>query len=378
MPQSELTSAEFATRLLDLLDQASAVTTYKFALLLALVEDCQERAGDTETGSTTTRRLAERVVRLYWQQSVPFGGGNEAGVLSQLTRAQPSIVDHVAAARRAHPEAATSPHRFRMMRPEKYRELVDRVEWILIRYPIRLLQPAGSPGLQILYVVPWEREPSEGRVRRYQRGLVSGGGTADFDNVLQFRPGAERHLRDLAGIFRPLIQREWTRFVARCNGAVIEELEGFLFEPRREYLAPLGGPLRELQGGRCLYCDDALRARDVDVDHFLPWSRCRYDGLDNLVAAHRSCNNDKRHHLASAHHLLAWRRRLDDHVADLRTLARSAVLPCEPSRSIAIGRSLYRALPRSTLWQGKDVYEETMCDDERLQRALREWEGDAA
>ena len=39
-----------------------------------------------------------------------------------------------------------------------------------------------------------------------------------------------------------------------------------------------------LQGGRCFYCEDALRG-PTDVDHFIPWARYPDNGLDNLEGA---------------------------------------------------------------------------------------------
>lgn len=59
----------FAERVLALLDQGTFVATYKYAVLLALMDLCPE--GTQRDGAApdcvTTRQLAEKVVELYWR-----------------------------------------------------------------------------------------------------------------------------------------------------------------------------------------------------------------------------------------------------------------------------------------------------------------------
>lgn len=66
----------FAQKLMTLLEQGSFSTSYKYALLLALIDCCAEYAGDDGLAPTsvTTRQIAEKVLALYWQQSAPFAG----------------------------------------------------------------------------------------------------------------------------------------------------------------------------------------------------------------------------------------------------------------------------------------------------------------
>ena len=64
------------------------------------------------------------------------------------------------------------------------------------------------------------------------------------------------HLVRLAGLLRPLIQREWTVLVARFNQLADAELEQFLFGVDRVSLTAVREPLRELAEGRCFYCGD--------------------------------------------------------------------------------------------------------------------------
>ena len=107
------------------------------------------------------------------------------------------------------------------------------------------------------------------------------------------RVGRQRNdecLDRLNGILRPILRREWASMVAAMSGLPESRLEEFLFGAARIPLDEVRGPLREMQAGRCFYCDDALRGA-TEVDHFIPWARYPDNGLDNLVVAHDRCTN---------------------------------------------------------------------------------------
>lgn len=63
--------------------------------------------------------------------------------------------------------------------------------------------------------------------------------------------------------------------------------------------------LGDLQGGRCFYCRKEV-GRDRHVDHFIPWSRYRDNGLEDLVLTDGICNLQKRAYLAGLEHLEQW------------------------------------------------------------------------
>jgi hypothetical protein len=77
----------FAERVLTLLDDGSFTATYKYAVLLGLIDLCME--GLSATGeapqSLTTRQLAEKVTELYWPHTVPYAGLARPNVLRQNT-----------------------------------------------------------------------------------------------------------------------------------------------------------------------------------------------------------------------------------------------------------------------------------------------------
>lgn len=101
----------FAERVLGLLDEARYTATYKYAVLLGLVDLCLE--GASETGEPpailTTRQLAERVVEIYWPHTMPFVQAGSASVFRQNVRGQAEILSDIAAFRSRHAPDPSAP-----------------------------------------------------------------------------------------------------------------------------------------------------------------------------------------------------------------------------------------------------------------------------
>ena len=89
-------------------------------------------------------------------------------------------------------------------------------------------------------------------------------------------------------LIRRLAETEWLRFVLslKQNQPVLGRAVGlseFLFGSNRAALAvKVSKPLRELQHGRCFYCQGNL-PKAAAVDHFIPWSRYPVDLGHNFV-----------------------------------------------------------------------------------------------
>ncbi len=86
----EHSTIAFAEKVLAMLDQGRFTATYKFAVLLSMMDLCMEktdRAGATPD-LITTRELAEKVVELYWPHAAPFPGLEEprSGVRVAIAR----------------------------------------------------------------------------------------------------------------------------------------------------------------------------------------------------------------------------------------------------------------------------------------------------
>jgi len=330
-----------AEKVLAILELGSFSATYKYALFTAILDLCIEKtsSGGVPPSVITTAELARKVVELYWPHATPYDGntvlrqgGVRAGNQAKIVRAIESFRTHHAGA------SGDLLYRARTANPLAWRALLDQVEWKLVEMPIPRLQVSGGGEDRFLYEYGWNQEVTRGRVVAYQNGTRDA-----FDNRLLLRPGVAEGLLRLNGILRPLLRREWASMVAAMNGLPESRLEDFLFGAARIPLDEVRGPLREMQAGRCFYCDGALRGA-TDVDHFIPWARHPDNGLDNLVAAHDRCNIQKRDFLAAAGHVERWAAR---NVSLARQMGEAAVdldWEREPARSRAVAIATYSRL----------------------------------
>ncbi len=318
----------FAEQVLTLLRQGAFTSTYKYAVLLGLIELAIEGVSASGAPPTmvTTHQLAEVVVRLYWPQVAPFADA-AGGVLRQNTRGQAKIVTSVAAAR-AELGGGTIARAAREA-PARYAQLVREVEWVLVKLPLPLLQRFGGTEARFIYDIAWTDEISQSEFERGDR----------FANAIDLRPGVGAHLVRLDGLLRPLLHREWALHVAAINRLPVATLDAHLFGVDRVALRPVLAGLRALQDDRCFYCDQRLRA--PAVDHFLPWARVALDAIENLVVADPRCNGSKRDHLAAPPHLDRWRQRLRRDRAALSEVADAARWESSPERALGVARGLY-------------------------------------
>jgi hypothetical protein len=357
-----VTMVSVAEKALALLRDGRFTTTYKYAVLLGLIDACMENTRRTGAPPdfVTTPQLARRVIEMYWPQSVPYDA--MAGtVLTQSRSGRDTQAEIVASIQRFRTQSERlwggSLTRARLGDPANYRKLCRRVEWKLIEMPLPRLQRIGGVHDAFLYTIAWDDSIRGREVAEYQKGHAS-----NFDNRILFRPGAAEALVTLNGVLRPVIHREWAAFVASSNRLEESLLERFLFGVSRTRLESVRAPLQELQEDRCFYCGERLagtHARKPHVDHFVPWSRYPNDAIENLVIAHERCNARKREHLAASHHISRWRGRLDDHasVDRLQCIAREANWESAADRTLAVARAIYFNLPADMpLWLAVDAF----------------------
>lgn len=344
----------FAEKIVELLDAGRYTSTYKYAVLLALIDLCLE--GTQRSGAApdvvTTRQLAERVVELYWPHTLPFAVRATSVVPRQNTTGQAEILTLIRRFREGHaPDPSATHWQSRLAAPDAYERLIRDVEWKLIEMPLpRLQNMGGRQQASFIYVINWNERVAENRVRRYQRGELGA-----FGNGVLLLPGVGDYLVQLSGLLRPLIQRRWTAFIAQVNRLEESQLETFLFGAVRVPTVRIRAGLWEIQGKRCFYCDGRLTEPTVaHVDHFVPWSRYPDDGLDNFVVADRHCNGWKSNSLAAVAHLARWTRRFSSsssEQAQLRDLAAASKWLCRPQASLGVAAAIYSRLPSDArLW----------------------------
>lgn len=341
----------FAQKLMTVLAEGRTTATYKYAVLLGLMDLCLEKTSALGLAPTmvTTAELAEKVVDLYWSQTRLYEGRD---VLKQNSSGQAEILSRLLEFRRRSAAVALNCRQARRMDPEGYAKLLGEVEFKLAEMPLPRLQRLGAEVDEFLYRVAFQ---APGRAVTRRSDLRRD----DFDNRILFVGNAAERLVALAPLLRPLILREWTALVARFNSFPEAALEDFLFGSTRTPTNSLKAGLREIQDNRCFYCDERLQA--AEVDHFVPWARFADDGLDNLVLTDRRCNGAKSAHLAATDHLDRWSSRFSTGstlATDLQTLAQAENWERDAPRTLGVARGIYLHLPsEARLWLLADRFE---------------------
>jgi 5-methylcytosine-specific restriction endonuclease McrA len=361
----------FAEKMLELLDEGRYASTYKFAVLLGLIDLCLERtlSSGLAPDMLTTRQLAEKIIELYWPHSMPFVGQTPV-VLKQNVGGQAEILSDIVHFR-AHGAADPSVPRWeaRRVAGDLYERLVRRVEWKLIEMPLPRLQLMGQSQQRFVYEIHWDE-----RVRRSDVALYQAGRPSTFDNRIQLMSRVGGYMLQLNGLLRPLIQRRWAAMVAHLNRLEDSRLESFLFGASRAQTTAIRAGLWTIQGRRCFYCHaEVADLGRTQVDHFIPWSRYPDDGLDNLVVADMKCNGLKGNSLAAAEHVARWVRRFESDAreyASVLELAERTNWTRDAVRNLNVARGIYLRLPDDArLWLRDKQFIEP--DQELIRTALK-------
>jgi hypothetical protein len=165
-----------AEKVVALLGDGQFTATYKYAVLLGLMDLCLEKTARDGAAPdvVTTRELAERVVEIYSTHCVPFHPPDSPGVLRQSLggrNSQAEIIRLIVAFRGETDEFGFStPVRAGISASKRYRKLVDDVEWKLIEMPLPRLQRFGGRVDRFLYRIGWDEGLRLGEVRRDYRG----------------------------------------------------------------------------------------------------------------------------------------------------------------------------------------------------------------
>ena len=174
-----------------ILSEGSFVATYKYALLVALVELSIERGDDTNRELVLPiRDIADKFAELYWHQAAPYDAGVSVGsafVLHQNQGRQAAAITRLAQVRDSLRGSRSTLGEAR--RTPLWQSLVGQMQTLLKNMPLWRLQRVGREDIRFLY------EPGPG---------------PDHITLL---PGVACHLRERAPLIRRLAQTEWLRFV---------------------------------------------------------------------------------------------------------------------------------------------------------------------
>ena len=273
---------EFLGNVERLLAEGQFSATYKYALLVALADLAVEHGRDDRSQlELPVKLIGERFVEMYWRQALPFSSGVSDGdgtTLLQNKGRQAAMISGLARMQRRYPTLASA------RRSPDWKWAVREAARLVTTMPLWRLQVIGRQTHEFLYS------------RSSRRSDIC------------LKPGVAAHLRRFHGLVVRLAQSEWLRFVQETNQSLLGpavDLGDFLFGANRRGLRRLSGGLKDLQSGRCFYCERAIGDGGA-VDHFIAWSRYPRDLADNFVLAHASCNAYKRDRLASETHLERW------------------------------------------------------------------------
>jgi hypothetical protein len=325
-----------------LLADGSFVASYKYALLVSLVDLAIERGSDDNAELTLpVSAIAEKFIEVYWRQSVPYAaaGAGAGGLLLHQNKGTQAKAVLLLAQFRKH--ASTLPA---ARRSKQWTTLVRRVALLLDDMPLWKLQRIGHEYVEFLY---------------------RAGPRPDQITLL---PGVASHLRQRAPLIRRLAQSEWLSFLlARSqNRPVLGNAVGlseFLFGNDRAALGlRLAKPLACLQDGKCFYCHEPVPA--PVVDHFIPWSLYPRDLAHNFVAAHATCNSRKSNLLGGELFLGQWAEFVDRRDADLSALGSNIGMLVDRPTSIAVARWSYEQAEQAgaEVWLGGAQYSKLSRD----------------
>jgi hypothetical protein len=132
-PDPDRTALRLAERLIQLLDRGGFTATYKYAVLVGLMDLCMELTGANglPPDTITTRQLAEKVIELYWPQCAPYDerglvlrqNASKYGQDAEKRDTQAEIVRHILEFRTlatTNPAASLPLSRAVAAKPEEY------------------------------------------------------------------------------------------------------------------------------------------------------------------------------------------------------------------------------------------------------------------
>lgn len=145
-------------RIIALLDEGLFTATYKYAVLLGLLDLCLEFGAEVGTQSltVTSRQLASKVLAGYWSQVRPLAL-NQGLVPRQSSRGSRDarIIRLIDDYKQGTQREWGSPAEVRLRDPGGYERLLTEVERVLIEMPLPRLQSIGASNDEFLYRIGW-------------------------------------------------------------------------------------------------------------------------------------------------------------------------------------------------------------------------------
>ena len=298
----------FLNKIQRLFAEGDFTASYKYALLIAIADIAVESGRDDDQPLTIPhRRLGEKFIELYWQQSAPFRNGD---VLIQNNGVQAAVISNIAQFRSQTQASTVNVARSAV----GFKSLLTKVTRIVVDKPVFHIQNLGGIRDQFLF----------------ESGLDS----------ITLLPGVSYCLRRFQPLVQQLARSHWIDHIKRNkqNIAMLgqdNDLEAFLFETSRQSLFIVQTGLRKISN-KCFYCGSTVT--DADVDHFIPHSLYPRDLAHNFVLAHPSCNRSKSDTLAAKTHLHRWLEFVQFNADDLSQIGYDAGIMADEGSMDSVAR----------------------------------------
>ena len=135
----------FLNKIQRLFAEGDFSASYKYALLIAIAEIAVESGGDDDQPLTIPhRRLGEKFIELYWQQSAPFRGD---GILIQNNGTQAAVISQITQFRSQNQAATANAARSAV----GFKSLLTKVTGIVVDKPVFHIQNLGDIRDQFLF-----------------------------------------------------------------------------------------------------------------------------------------------------------------------------------------------------------------------------------
>ncbi|WP_417655255.1 S24 family peptidase [Pseudoalteromonas atlantica] len=314
--------------------------TYKFALLHAIADVCVEQPLLSEQSELVIElpTLADKLITLYWHHAMPFSSEHtgESALLKQNTGAQSKVISVLFECQQ------NNIRNFRQLKHSPfYKSTFNAAMATLKSGPLWRLQILAKQEECFLY---------------------------PHTNSTQFitlNAGIASCFRRFYDLVVYLAKNAWLQKIQsiKHNQALIgpqSQLQEFLFGVDRNALTKAKPVLVELQSNTCFYCQKPMK-NDVEVDHFIPFARYANDLGHNFVAAHRTCNNNKRDFLAAQQHRERWQNQNLVVNSQIISNELSAYFHCDAVKSLAVSNWAYQVAQANSakLWiANKDHFEQ--------------------
>ena len=331
---------DFIAYIQRLLVEGEFSATYKFALLHALADMSIEKHLHDEHMALqiTFEELVEKFVALYWHQASPFDeiGHNGAQLLLQNTNSKKQA------------KIITTLHEAKLQNICSVSQLKKSHQWKAI----------SSSTLKTIKDGPlWLLQKLNGKEECFLYPHIKG------QSYITLNAGIASCFRRFYDLVVYLAKNAWLQKIQsiKHNQTLIgpqSQLNDFLFGFDRNALSKAKPVLIELQQGKCFYCQKPLNNK-IDVDHFIPFTRYAHDLGHNFVAAHSTCNNNKRDFLAAQSHRERWEEQnLVIHSQHL-TRELGDYFNCDTDKSRSVSDWAYQVAQANNakLWVGVNEFE---------------------